>query len=125
MTAGLARGGSRRRRPPPPTGEGGVADLVRARIERAIARRSRYKYVQARVEREGPAWKIVSPNCSRKVDPQGGDIDIACFVPDEQGLWRLQSRDHAQACWRTAEDGLTLQAALERVCEDPLRIFWP
>ena len=37
----------------------------------------------------------------------------------------LTHRDHAQACWRTAADGLTLQAALERVCEDPLRIFWP
>lgn len=102
-----------------------VADLTRARIERGLARRARYRYVRPWVEREGPGWKIVSPNCSRNIDPAGGPIDIAWLLPLNQGLWLLHARDHAQGCWQAQAAGLTLADALQRVCDDPLRVYWP
>lgn len=101
-----------------------VVALDPARIRQAVARRRRYKYVQPRIEREGRGWKIVSPNCSRKVDVQGGDIDIAWFVPANDGAWLLYARDHTQDCWVLKAGGLSLGAALTVVCEDPLREFW-
>jgi hypothetical protein len=113
----------RRRRPSTPAGP--VVDLACVRIERALAQRSRYKYVTPRVEREGLGWRIVSPNCSRNIDPAGGDIGIAWFVPANEGQWLLHARDHAVQCWRLVAAGLTLEAALLAVCEDPLREFWP
>ena len=116
--------GSRGRRPPDaPTG--GVVDLARARIERALAGRARYRYVHPRVEREGQGWTIVSPNCSRQIDRAGGDIGIAWLVPTNEGLWLLHARDHANACWRLEGAGLSLAQALQQICEDPLRVYWP
>jgi hypothetical protein len=102
-----------------------VVSLVRARIERALARRDRYRYVQPRVEPEGAGWKIVSPNCSRTVDAQGGDIDIAWFQPDDRGRWHLHARDHHARDWCLHAEGLTLESALETVCADLLHAFWP
>jgi len=93
-------------------------------IVRALPQRERYRYVLPLVLREGAGWKIVSPNCSRNVDPGGGDIDIAWFEPLPDGLWRLHARNHAAARWRAMADGLTLDAAIARVNADPLREFW-
>ncbi|MCE4537917.1 hypothetical protein LXT12_11725 [Pelomonas sp. P7] len=112
------------RRPPSTEGRA-VRSLAQARIERALSRRARYRYVVPRVEREGRGWKVVSPNCSRNVDRSGGDIAIAWFVPLDGGHWLLHSRDHRAGCWRVEASGLTLEEALQRVCEDPLRVFWP
>lgn len=123
MIGGLLTRGPRRRRPP--AAAGGVVELAPLRIERALASRARYKYVQPRIEREGRGWAIVSPNCSRNIDPAGGDIAIAWLVPANEGLWLLHARDHAQACWRLEGAGLTLAEALQRICEDPLRMYWP
>jgi hypothetical protein len=103
---------------------GAVLDLDRARIERALAVRGRYKYVQPRVVPEGGGWKIVSPNCSRNVDTAGGEIDIAWLEPDAAGRWQLHARDHARTCWVPKAGGLTLAAALDRLCADPMRDFW-
>jgi hypothetical protein len=111
-----------RRRPAP---SGHVVDLSALRIARVLARRSRYRYVAPRVEREGPGWRIVSPNCSRNIDPAGGEIAIAWLVPGTEGLWQLHGRDHAAQCWRAVAAGLTLEQALQQVCDDPLREFWP
>lgn len=102
----------------------GVLPLDRARIARALAQRARYKYVTPRVEREGPGWKVVSPNCSRNVDPDGGEIGIAWLVPASAGQWLLHARDHAQGCWVLKAAGLRLDEALSRLCADPLREFW-
>ncbi len=116
----------RRDRHMPPAAAGRVVDLSPARILRALAGRRRYKYVQPRVEREGDGWKIVSPNCSRHIDPLGGEIDIAWLRPAESGtLWQLHSRDHVNQAWRLEAEGLTLPDALFRLCDDPLGVYWP
>lgn len=101
-----------------------VLALDRARIARALARRERYKYVRPRVEREGLGWKVVSANCSRRVDPAGGEIGIAWLVPAGNGRWLLHARDHAHGCWVLKAAGLRLDEALQRLCSDPQREFW-
>ena len=104
---------------------GGVLQLDVARIERALGDRVRYRYVVPRVEPASPGWRIVSPNCSRNVDPDGGEIDIAWFEPVEGGRWLVHARDHAARAWRPHVGARTLAAAVACVCEDPDRVFWP
>ncbi|CAM3673284.1 hypothetical protein [Roseateles saccharophilus] len=101
---------------------GAVLSLDAARIERALDQRSRYRYVRPYLAREGDGWKIVSPNCSRNVDPQGGEIDIAWLVPHDAG-WLLFARDHAQGGWRLNRQG-PLTKLLALLCADPAREFW-
>ena len=107
----------------------GVVSIAHQRIVRALAARERYRYVTPRVEPldDGgrPGWRVVSPNCSRKVDAHGGEIDIAWFVQQPDGRWQLRAREHTLGRWRTTLDGATLQDALARVCEDPQREYWP
>ena len=114
----------RRRKPAQPQASAGnVFDFDRARILQALDRRERYKYVQPAVEREGAGWKVVSPNCSRNVDPEGGVIDIAWLVP-KAGLWQLHARDHVRRAWVLKAAGLTLAAALDLLCADAAREYW-
>jgi hypothetical protein len=109
---------------PTPAISGLVSALDARRIEKALPRRARYKYVHPRVLREGLGWKIVSPNCSRSVDPQGGEIDIAWLVPAEQGGWLLHARDHRQASWVLKKHAPTLSTLLTHLCWDADREFW-
>jgi hypothetical protein len=109
--------------PPLAQGSARVLALDARRIEKALEQRTRYKYVHPRVEREGLGWKIVSPNCSRNIDPQGGEIDIAWVVPDNEGGWLLYSRDHGQDCWQLRRHD-RLPALLAHLCVDPDREFW-
>ncbi len=111
------------RRPPQQPAGAAVLSLDAARIERALPRRTRYKYVQPRVEREGLGWRIVSPNCSRNIDPEGGEIDIAWLVPKNEGGWLLHARNHLDGCWRLSRQG-PLHELLELLCADPAREFW-
>jgi hypothetical protein len=96
----------------------------------ALEARSRYKYVSPRVLPEGLGWKVVSPNCSRNVDPEGGEIDIAWLVPTQQpdsgvpGAWLLHARDHAQGCWLLKLRAASLADALDRLVTDEHREFW-
>ena len=109
---------------------GQVFVLDRVRIEVALEARQRYKYVHPRVLREGLGWKVVSPNCSRNVDPSGGDIDIAWLVPaqapgnGQPGAWLLHARDHAAGCWVLMLRATTLAEALQRLVQDEQREFW-
>ena len=108
---------------PPAVRTAAVSSLDARRIENALDQRSRYKYVQPRVVREGRGWKIASPNCSRNVDSAGGEIDIA----GRQGLeggWLLYARDHAQDCWQLKRHDASLPALLAHLCADPDREFW-
>ena len=101
-----------------------VVSLLQVRIQRALAQRTRYRYVHPRVLAEGRGWKIVCANCSRNIDPAGGEIDIAWLLPSDDGAWTLHARDHGQAVWVARESGLALDAALRRLCADPLREYW-
>lgn len=101
-----------------------VANLTQARIERALKERTRYRYVRPQVVAEGRGWKVVSPCCSRRVDPEGGIIDIAWIEPLGDGCWRLHVRDHARARWEPAVDARQLQPLLDHLCADPHREFW-
>lgn len=109
-----------------------VLSLDALRIQRALARRQRYKYVHPRVVPEGLGWKIVSPNCSRTVDPEGGEIDIAWLRPREKKGkssksgktdWQLHARDHVKGRWHLSRQG-PLHELLDLLCTDPAREFW-
>jgi hypothetical protein len=109
-----------------------VVELAPARITRALQHRSRYRYVQPRVQRwvgeggeAGEGWQIVSPNCSRSIDAAGGEIAIAAFEPVADGRWRLHARDHRHACWQLTREDLSLDEAIAVVCTDPLGVYWP
>jgi hypothetical protein len=109
-----------------------VVSFDRARIEHALADRARYKYVQPRVEpageEEGLGWKIVSPNCSRNIARDGGDIAIAwlvpVLVPDLQQRWAVHARDHQQGLWVLKAEALSLDDAMALICADPQREYW-
>ena len=109
--------------PPERQVAGDVLSLDRRRIEKSLKARTRYKYVHPRVLREGLGWKIVSPNCSRNIDADGGEIDIAWLVP-QSGGWLLFSRDHEQDCWRLRLQDNALFTLLAHLCADPEREFW-
>jgi hypothetical protein len=108
-----------------------VFELDRRRIQRALRERVRYRYVQPKVLREeggdgaASGWRIVSPCCSRNVDPEGGEIDIAWLQPIADARWRLHMRDHKLATWVPFEDADTLTELLDTICLDPTRVFWP
>lgn len=104
--------------------ERAVLDLDHARIERALGRRSRYRYVHPRVVAEGEGWKIVAPNCSRNIDKRGGEIDIAWLTPDGEGGWLLFARDHARQSWDLRARSRRLPELLTRLVTDPAREFW-
>lgn len=112
---------------------GAVYVLDRARIEVALEARHRYKYVHPRVlpmTVAGEGWRVVSPNCSRSVDPEGGEIDIAWLQPGPTGAnglpvsWNLHARDHAAGTWVLKLRATSLAAVLERLVSDPLKEFW-
>lgn len=94
-------------------------------IERALKDRVRYRYVQPVVRQEGESFRIEAPCCSRNVDPEGGVIDIARLTPAADGRWALALRDHAAKAWVPYADGLTLGEALDTLCVDAERTFWP
>jgi hypothetical protein len=97
------------------------------RVEQALAHRTRYRYVQPSVLPNGKGWTVVSPNCSRNIDPQGGEIPIAWFEPDPKGpaLWRVHARDHRANVWSLQAQGLRWAQALDLVCKDPVGRYWP
>lgn len=102
-----------------------MLSLDRLRIERALAGRARYRYVKPQVQAEGRGWMIVSPNCSRSIDANGGPIAIAWFEPLADGRWRLHARDHGHAAWVAKAEAVTLRDALAQVLADTLHEFWP
>lgn len=101
-----------------------VSDFLGAFIGRALRERLRYRYVHPVVRREGEGFRIESPCCSRNVDRAGGVIDIALLRP-AAGRWQLCWRDHAAGAWVLHARALPLADALEAVCIDKERKFWP
>lgn len=101
-------------------------ELDLKRIARLLEKRIRYRYVSPRVEACGDGYRIVSPCCSRNVDHDGGEIDIARLAYDEaDGTWRLYSKDHPRNEWRYHDSGRQLDAVLMALLADPGRVFWP
>jgi hypothetical protein len=102
-----------------------VSSLTLRRLQRALRERVRYRYVKPLVVQEGDAFRIQSPNCSRKVDPRGGVIDIALLVPHKGSRWCLCARNHAEGAWVPQLQNAALDDALDALCADPDRQYWP
>jgi hypothetical protein len=103
---------------------GPLHDLTRLRIERALAKRARYRYVHPWVDTVEVGWVVQSPCCSRNVDPVGGDIPIAWIKPVEDG-WALFSHEHSNGHWLLQGHATRLQELLDILCIDSQRVFWP
>jgi len=99
-------------------------ELDRRRIVRALEQRGRYRYVTPQLEVEADGFRVVSPCCSRNVDPEGGTIDIARIAYDPQvAIWHLYSKNHATLEWVPQAEG-RLYELLELLNADPDRVFW-
>ncbi|MBI5460673.1 MAG: hypothetical protein HY941_00620 [Gammaproteobacteria bacterium] len=100
-------------------------DVDRKRIERALAQRQRYRYVSPYVRKAADGYRIESPCCSRNVDQSGGVIDIARLeYLDPCSAWRLYRKDHLRDQWVAEGEYTSLTAVLQRLNEDPQRLFW-
>jgi hypothetical protein len=68
-------------------------DFDRKRIERALKARKRYRYVTPGVVAVSNGYRIEAPCCSRNIDPNGGIVDVALLLHDEEGaVWQLFPR---------------------------------
>jgi hypothetical protein len=100
-------------------------DLDRRRIERALAARQRYRWVKPRVVPMTDGYRIESPCCSRRIDTEGGIIDIALLLFDEaSGQWILYRKDHATETWQPDSIHRRLADLLEALMVDPRQTFW-
>lgn len=94
------------------------------RIQRSLKTRARYRYVAPVVEQELGGYRIVSPCCSRNIEPGGGRIDIARLAYDqEQDTWRIYSKNHTTHEWEPQSQG-RLHELLSLLNHDPKRVFW-
>jgi hypothetical protein len=100
-------------------------DVDRKRIERALQNRARYRYVTPVVRPTANGYRIESPCCSRNIDPDGGDIDIARLEYQRSArAWRLYRMQHTTREWQYYAEFATLDALLEQLNHDPERLFW-
>ena len=100
-------------------------ELDLMRVERAIAERARYKYVTPTVLPVDDGYLIRSACCSRTVDPDGGEIDVALLYWDERpGEWALYRRDHKADCWIEDSRYARLPELFMRLNSDPQKLFW-
>lgn len=100
-------------------------ELDRRRIEHALERRKRYRYVSPSVYAVHNGYLIKSPCCSRNIHPEGGIIDIA-LLQFEHGEtpWRLYRKDHRAQQWHLHSQHERLVELLELLITDPERQFW-
>ncbi|WP_298282029.1 hypothetical protein [Acidocella sp.] len=100
-------------------------ELDQHRIERALARRIRYRYVAPRVVAVERGYRIESPCCSRNINGDGGIIDIALLIfESEDHLWALYRKNHGENEWLLVDVFGHLPAALGLLAEDVERKFW-
>jgi len=100
-------------------------EVDRKRIDRALGKRKRYRYVTPVVRSIEAGYEIVSPCCSRNIDPEGGVIDIARLeFQDQSRCWRLYRKDHRANQWIEYGEFHALSQILELLNEDPDRQFW-
>ena len=100
-------------------------ELDRRRIQRALEKRKRYRYVTPEVRGIEGGYEIVSACCSRNIDPAGGVIDIARLeFKAHSRSWELYHKDHRTGCWIRYGEYPALPGILELLNEDPERRFW-
>ncbi len=100
-------------------------EFDRRRIERAIAARKRYRYVSPSVVEISGGYVVRSPCCSRKVEPNGGIVDIALLIHAQAPQpWRLYRKDHERRQWQLHALYERLGDLLEQLNADPARQFW-
>lgn len=105
---------------------GQPTELDLRRITRGLADRVRYRYVSPTVIAQADGYRVVSPCCSRRIDPHGGEIEIAWIEALAGGAsWRLHSRDHAQHRWVAQGEFVRLHELLAKLNRDLERVFWP
>lgn len=111
--------------PVPPGAGPHPNELDLRRIERLLERRLRYRYVSPEVRPVNGGYLVVSPCCSRNIDPSGGTIDIAWLeYAQSEGVWRLYYKDHERGVWKLYSVSPALQALMANLNEDPYRVFW-
>jgi hypothetical protein len=101
-----------------------LTEFERKQIERALARRKRYRYVSPSVRMVPNGILVESPCCSRRVDTAGGMVDVALLQRLPSGQWRLYCKDHVAANWKVHTHHARLTDLLDALKSDPDRIFW-
>ena len=100
-------------------------DFDQRRIERALKARKRYRYVSPSVATVEGGYLVESPCCSRNIDPDGGVVDIALMLYDEnRAAWRLFRKNHDTRVWEFHSAYDRLIELLDDLNEDPAREFW-
>ena len=100
-------------------------EFDRRRIERALGDRKRYRYVSPSVATTAGGYLIEAPCCSRNIDPEGGVVDVALMLFDEdRAEWRLFRKNHAKRAWELHSTYDRLIELLEELNADPEREFW-
>ena len=101
-------------------------ELDRRRIARALASRQRYRYVSPTVAGITDGYVIRSPCCSRRVDPEGGVVDVAWleYRAGQERSWNLYGKSHETDQWLLHGSYPRLQDALAVLNQDPDRRFW-
>jgi hypothetical protein len=95
------------------------------RIERALEKRKRYRYVSPILLRTANGYRIQSPCCSRNIDADGGVVDIALLLFDDRSRnWRLLRKEHSCGVWEFERAFDRLAELLDFLNEDPDRRFW-
>lgn len=95
------------------------------RIDRALAKRRRYRYVTPILLKTANGYRIQSPCCSRNIDPDGGVVDIALLLYEAQNRsWRLLRKDHSAGVWEFDRAFERLTELLDYLNEDADRRFW-
>ncbi|HYE37568.1 DUF3024 domain-containing protein [Methylocaldum sp.] len=100
-------------------------EVDRKRIARGLNNRKRYRYVTPEVHPTANGYEVVSPCCSRNIDPGGGMIDIARLeFQNHLRCWSLYRKDHGAGQWIKHGEYHALPQILELLNEDPDRLFW-
>ena len=93
-------------------------------LERALRQRTRYLYVSPVVRMVEGGFLVESPCCSRRVDAEGGVVDIALLLCSQPGEWKLYCKDHSEAQWLLHGTYQWLSELLEELKNDPQQKFW-
>jgi hypothetical protein len=99
-------------------------EFDRKRIQLAVAARKRYRFVKAAVRPAEGGFRIESPCCSRRVDPNGGVVNIALLLYREPGVWQLYGMDRETAGWLLHRTYEKLGDLLEELKTDAGQLFW-